>query len=50
VPGPLDRDDGEGHGDRAKLTVKFIRGGRFPFLCTVTGHAKFGMKGVLIVR
>jgi uncharacterized cupredoxin-like copper-binding protein len=39
-----------GRGTAATLRVVFRRGGRFPFLCTVPGHAAGGMKGVLTVR
>jgi uncharacterized cupredoxin-like copper-binding protein len=34
----------------AKLTVTFHKKGRFPYLCTVPGHAQQGMKGVFTVR
>jgi uncharacterized cupredoxin-like copper-binding protein len=34
----------------AKLTVTFHKKGRFPYLCTVPGHAQAGMKGVFTVR
>jgi plastocyanin len=37
-------------GKRATLTVTFRRAGRFPFVCTVPGHAAGGMKGTLVVR
>jgi uncharacterized cupredoxin-like copper-binding protein len=36
-------------GKRATLTVTFKRAGRFPYLCTVPGHAAGGMKGTLVV-
>jgi alcohol dehydrogenase (cytochrome c) len=36
-------------GQTAKLTVTLTKG-RFPYLCTVPGHAEAGMKGVLTVR
>jgi uncharacterized cupredoxin-like copper-binding protein len=39
-----------GAGKGATLRVAFKKAGRFPFLCTVPGHAAAGMKGVLIVR
>jgi uncharacterized cupredoxin-like copper-binding protein len=31
------------------LTVRFRRAGRYPYKCTVPGHAEAGMKGVLKV-
>jgi hypothetical protein len=34
-------------GTSQTLTVRFPRRGRFTFLCSVPGHAKLGMKGVL---
>jgi uncharacterized cupredoxin-like copper-binding protein len=37
-------------GKRAALNVTFKRAGRFPFLCTVPGHAAGGMKGTLVVK
>jgi len=37
-------------GKSARLTVTFHRKGRFPYLCTVPGHAQAGMKGVFTVR
>jgi uncharacterized cupredoxin-like copper-binding protein len=39
-----------GPGKTVKLTVKFTRKGKFPFLCTVPGHAAAGMKGVFTVK
>jgi uncharacterized cupredoxin-like copper-binding protein/cytochrome c551/c552 len=36
-------------GKSAKLTVKFTKGGRISYLCTLPGHAAAGMKGVLAV-
>jgi uncharacterized cupredoxin-like copper-binding protein len=36
-------------GMKAKLVVTFKKG-RYPYLCTVPGHAEAGMKGVLTVR
>jgi uncharacterized cupredoxin-like copper-binding protein len=36
-------------GSSAKLTVKFAKAGKYPYLCTVTGHAAAGMKGTLTV-
>jgi uncharacterized cupredoxin-like copper-binding protein len=37
-------------GKAAKLSVTFKKAGRFPYLCTVPGHAAGGMKGVLVVK
>ena len=37
-------------GKTAKLTVTFKKKGRYPYLCTVPGHAAAGMKGVFTVR
>ena len=34
----------------ATVTVTFHKKGRFPYLCTVPGHAEAGMKGVFTVR
>ena len=39
-----------GPGKTARVTVTFHRKGRFPYLCTVPGHAQAGMKGVFTVR
>jgi len=39
-----------GAGKTARLTVTFHKKGRFPYLCTVPGHAEAGMKGVFTVR
>jgi uncharacterized cupredoxin-like copper-binding protein len=36
-------------GKSAKITVTFKKAGKYPYLCTVTGHAVAGMKGVLKV-
>jgi len=36
-------------GKSATLTVKFTKNGKFPYLCTLLGHASAGMKGVLQV-
>jgi glucose/arabinose dehydrogenase len=36
-------------GRSAVLVVAFARAGRFPFRCTVPGHAALGMKGTLTV-
>jgi uncharacterized cupredoxin-like copper-binding protein len=37
-------------GKSAKLVVKFAKAGKFPYLCTVPGHAALGMKGTLTVK
>lgn len=37
-------------GQSAMLNVTFNRAGRYPYLCTVPGHAAGGMKGTLTVR
>jgi uncharacterized cupredoxin-like copper-binding protein len=36
-------------GKSAKLTVT-LKAGKFPYLCTVPGHAAAGMKGTLTVK
>jgi uncharacterized cupredoxin-like copper-binding protein len=36
-------------GKKATLRVVFTRKGRFPYLCTIPGHAGAGMKGVFAV-
>jgi uncharacterized cupredoxin-like copper-binding protein len=36
-------------GKKATLTVTFTKKGKFPYLCTVPGHAKLGMKGTFSV-
>jgi uncharacterized cupredoxin-like copper-binding protein len=36
-------------GKSAKLTVA-LKAGKFPYLCTVPGHAAAGMKGTLAVK
>jgi uncharacterized cupredoxin-like copper-binding protein len=36
-------------GKSAKLTVSFAKKGRYPFLCTIPGHAGAGMKGQFAV-
>jgi uncharacterized cupredoxin-like copper-binding protein len=38
-----------GPGKTAKLVVTLEKG-RYPFLCTVPGHAAAGMKGMFTVR
>jgi uncharacterized cupredoxin-like copper-binding protein len=37
-------------GKTAKLTVTFKKKGKYPYRCTVPGHAAAGMKGVFTVR
>jgi uncharacterized cupredoxin-like copper-binding protein len=37
-------------GKSAKLTITFKKAGKYPYLCTVSGHAAAGMKGVLTVK
>jgi uncharacterized cupredoxin-like copper-binding protein len=37
-------------GKTAKLVVKFTKKGKFPYLCTVPGHAALGMHGTVTVR
>jgi uncharacterized cupredoxin-like copper-binding protein len=37
-------------GKRVTLKVTFRKAGRFPYLCTVPGHAAGGMKGTLVVK
>jgi uncharacterized cupredoxin-like copper-binding protein len=39
-----------GPGKTARLVVTFRKKGKFPYLCTVPGHAQAGMKGVFTVR
>jgi len=34
----------------ARLTVVFTKAGKYPYRCTVDGHALAGMKGVFTVR
>jgi uncharacterized cupredoxin-like copper-binding protein len=36
-------------GQSQNLTVTFAKAGKYPYLCTVTGHAVAGMKGTLTV-
>ncbi len=36
-------------GKRAKLVVTFAKAGRYPYLCVIGQHWKFGMKGRLKV-
>jgi uncharacterized cupredoxin-like copper-binding protein len=37
-------------GKTATLTVTFTKRGKYPYECTVAGHAQAGMKGILAVR
>ena len=37
-------------GKRATLSVTFRKAGRYPYVCTVPGHAAGGMKGTLVVK
>jgi uncharacterized cupredoxin-like copper-binding protein len=37
-------------GKSGSLTVVFRKAGRYPYKCTVPGHAEAGMKGVLTVH
>jgi uncharacterized cupredoxin-like copper-binding protein len=37
-------------GKSASLTIKFAKTGKFPYLCTVPGHAASGMKGTFTVK
>ena len=37
-------------GKSAKLLVRFAKAGKYPFLCTLPGHAAAGMKGSLTVK
>jgi uncharacterized cupredoxin-like copper-binding protein len=37
-------------GKSATLTVKFAKAGKYPYLCTVPGHAASGMKGTFTVK
>jgi len=37
-------------GKTAKLAVTFKKRGKYPYKCTVPGHAQAGMKGVFTVR
>jgi uncharacterized cupredoxin-like copper-binding protein len=36
-------------GQAQTLKVTFLKTGKYPYLCTVTGHAAAGMKGILTV-
>jgi uncharacterized cupredoxin-like copper-binding protein len=37
-------------GKSVTLKVTFTKAGRYPYLCTVPGHAQAGMKGVFVVK
>jgi uncharacterized cupredoxin-like copper-binding protein len=37
-------------GQTATLRVAFAKAGKFPYLCTLPGHAAAGMKGVFVVK
>jgi uncharacterized cupredoxin-like copper-binding protein len=37
-------------GKTARLVVTFKKKGKYPYLCTVPGHAAAGMKGTVTVR
>ena len=37
-------------GQTAKLVVTFKKKGRYPYSCTVPGHASAGMRGIFTVR
>ena len=37
-------------GKVATLRVIFTKAGKYPYLCTLPGHAAAGMKGVLVVK
>ena len=37
-------------GKSASIKVTFAKAGKFPYLCTVPGHAAAGMKGTLTVK
>jgi uncharacterized cupredoxin-like copper-binding protein len=37
-------------GQAKTLRVTFLKAGKYPYLCTVTGHAAGGMRGTLTVR
>jgi uncharacterized cupredoxin-like copper-binding protein len=39
-----------GPGKTARIAVTFRKKGKFPYLCTVPGHAQAGMKGSFTVR
>jgi uncharacterized cupredoxin-like copper-binding protein len=37
-------------GASATLSVSFSKAGKYPYICTVSGHAQAGMKGTLTVK
>jgi len=37
-------------GKSARLLVTFPKKGKYPYLCTVPGHAAAGMKGIFTVK
>lgn len=37
-------------GQSQTITVTFAKAGKYPYFCTVAGHAAAGMKGMLIVK
>jgi uncharacterized cupredoxin-like copper-binding protein len=37
------------HGQSTTLRVTFLRKGRYPYKCTVDGHAEAGMKGIFTI-
>jgi uncharacterized cupredoxin-like copper-binding protein len=37
-------------GQSQSITVTFARAGKYPFFCTVAGHAAAGMKGLLTAK
>ncbi len=39
-----------GPGKKATLVVNFAKAGKYPYLCTVPGHAAAGMKGTFTVH
>lgn len=39
-----------GPGKTTSIVITFAKAGKYPYLCTVPGHAAAGMKGVLTVR
>jgi uncharacterized cupredoxin-like copper-binding protein len=38
------------HGKSQTLKITFKKAGKYPYLCTVSGHAAAGMKGTLKVK
>ena len=36
-------------GTSAKLTIRFSKKGRYPYICTILGHASAGMRGMFSV-